>query len=64
MTDLTARDWPHESSRPLTRHTIGSTEHLAPRGAYRTLCGKSTELSNRRKAYEICSICADEAVTA
>jgi hypothetical protein len=41
----------------LTKHTIGTTEHRAPRGAYRTFCGKSVELANRRKAYDTCATC-------
>ncbi len=41
----------------MTTHTIGSTAHRAPRGAYRTICGKSTELANRRKAYDECASC-------
>jgi len=42
----------------LIRKLIGTTLHLAPRGAYRTLCGKSVELAKDRVSGWITQECA------
>jgi hypothetical protein len=39
--------------------TIGIAAHRIPWGAYRTFCGRSVELENRRKAIEVCQDCVD-----
>jgi hypothetical protein len=47
----------------ITRKLIGTVMHSAPRGAYRTFCGKSVELAKDRPTgyvSEICSVCSEE----